>query len=218
MTLRQLVEAGLVDETQLGTDTTVNLAVLLDSDVVSQKYLDDQNLDPDDDDYVLIEDLLLDSFSPFAELVKHGVLRGKDFINKIFDLSALEAIEVMKGEPPSLQPLFEDGELDDIVHVGTVGLDTLLAAIIYDVTLAEYVEEEFVDVFDFDNIDLTVADLETEFAVDIDDAYIVTIPLYSLMALDLDEITLVDLIDEGYLDYGDLTDAAMGPRKGASLS
>ncbi|KPK77232.1 MAG: hypothetical protein AMJ79_03940, partial [Phycisphaerae bacterium SM23_30] len=210
VTLRQLVDAGLVDETKLGTDTTVDLDVLLDSDVVSQKYLDDQNLDPDDDDYVLIEDLLPDSFSPFAEMVKHGILRGKDFINKIFELSVLEAIEVMKGEPPSLRPLFEDGELDDIVHVGTVGLDTLLGSILYDVTLAEYVEEEFVDVFDFDNIDLTVADLETEFAVDIDDAYVGTIPLYSLIALDLDEITLVDLINEGFVDDGDLTDPAMG--------
>ena len=51
-------------------------------------------------------------------------------------------------------PLFEDGELDDLVHVGTVRLNTLLTSILYDVTLAEYVEEEFVDVHDFNDIPL----------------------------------------------------------------
>ncbi|MCP4711616.1 MAG: LEPR-XLL domain-containing protein, partial [Planctomycetes bacterium] len=205
VTLSQLVDALLVDQADLATDTTVNLAVLLDSDVVSEKYIADENLDPDDDDFVLIEDLLLDTYSTFAAMVKAGLLRGEDFINKIFGQVALEAIEVMKGEPLSLQPLFADGQLDHIVHVGSVGVDVLLGSILYDVTLNEYISAGFVDVFDFVNIDLTVADLEAEFTVDIDDSYVTTIPLYSLVALGLPEITLSLLISEGYVTDGNLS-------------
>ncbi|MEJ2698044.1 MAG: OmpA family protein [Desulfuromonadales bacterium] len=222
VTLRQLVNEGLVTDAHLADNATVDLAVLLESDVVSEEYIieqfpshlyespgdDDTEPDPRDSDTIPIEELLVDPYSPFAEMVKRGLLRVTAFTNKVFEQSVLESIMVLNDEM-ELVHLFEDGELDDIVHVGTVGLDTLLTSILYDVTLADYVEEDFVDIFDFDNIDLDVAGLEAEFAVDIDDTYVTTIPLYSLVALDYDEIDLFSLIEEGYLDADDLTDPAL---------
>ena len=208
VTLRQLVDAGLVDAGDLTANGVVDLDVLLESDVVGEQYLADEGLDADGDGYVLIEDFLLDAYVTFAELVNRGLLRRDKFVNKVFEQSVLEAITVLNDEM-ELVSLFADGQLDGIVHLGTVGLDTLLGSILYDVTLAEYVAAEFVDVFDFENIDLTVADLEAEFAVDIDDAYVTTIPLHSLIALDLDAITLVALIDAEYVDAGDLASPAV---------
>ncbi|GAG08096.1 unnamed protein product, partial [marine sediment metagenome] len=227
VTLRQLVDAGLVTDAQLAANATVDLAILLESNVVSEQYIivqfptylsedDDENPDPVDSDTIPIEELLLDTYSPFEEMVLHGLLRGDAFINKVFEQTDLEAITVL-NESMEVVPLFDDGELDDIVHVGTVGLDTLLTSVLYDVTLARYVAADFVDVHDFDNINLDVTSLETEFAVDIDDTYATTVPLYSLIALDYDEITLVDLIEEGYIDGidddtdldTDLTNAAL---------
>jgi len=210
VSLRQLVDGSLVDESDLAADATVDLAVLLESDVVSEQYIADQSLDGDDDGWVAIEDLLLDTHSPFEDMVKHGLLRSDAFINKVYEQSTLEAITVM-NEAMEEVPLFEDGELDELVHVGTVGLDTLLGSILYDVTLAEYVEQEFVDVYDFDNVELTIAELETRFSgLDVSDDYTDTIPLYSLVALDYDQVSLAGLVEEGFLGEGDLVDVSMG--------
>jgi len=205
VTLLQMFDAGLVDADDLVDDTLVPLNDVLRSDAVGEKYIADAGLDDDGDGYIPIDDFLLDPHVGFSEAVQRGLLRGDRFVNKVFELDVLEALEQMTGDPPSLQPVFEDGQLDAIVHVGAVGLDTLLASPLYDVTLAQYVEEEFVDVHDFENIDLDVATLEAAaFAVDIDDSYVETVPLHSLIALDYDEITLPDLINEGYVGEANL--------------
>jgi len=204
VTLLAMFDAGLIDAEDLIEDTLVPLDDVLRSDAVGEKYIADAHLDDDGDGHIPIDDFLLDPHVGFAEAVDRGLLQGDRFVNKVFDLEVLEGLEHMAGDPPTLQPRFEDGQLDRIVHVGTVGLDTLLASPLYDVTLAEYVAEEFVDVHDFQNIDLDVAALEAEFGVDIDDSYVATVPLHSLIALDYDEITLWDLINEGYVGEGDL--------------
>ena len=208
VTLRALLDEGLVSPANLTPDATVPLAELLESNVVGHQYIQDHNLNSVNRDYVLIETLLADSHITFAELVRRGVLRSERFLNKVFEQSDLEAIMVLNAEGETV-PLFEDGELDSLVHVGTVPLTTLLTSILYDVTLAEYVEEEFVDIHDFTDVPLTVADIEAEFGIDINDAVGPTIPLYSLVALDIPNATLVDLIEEGFVDKDDLTDPAM---------
>ncbi|MCP3933848.1 MAG: hypothetical protein GY708_00595, partial [Actinomycetia bacterium] len=183
-------------------DSTVPLDKLLASDVVNDQYIEDAVLDPDADNYVLIADLLSDIHVTFEELVTGGLLRASAFVNKVYELSDLEALEVES------EPRFEDGQLDRLVSVGTVGLDTLLASPLYDVTLEQYIAAEFVDVFDFENVDLDVTTLNTDFGFSHID-YPVTIPLRTLVALDFDalvltEITLLDLLDAGYIDEGDL--------------
>src|SRR3990172_3214216 len=95
-------------------------------------------------------------------------------------------------------PVFENGQFDGIVHLGNVGIDTLLNSILYDVTLYDFVQHEFVDIFDFDNIDLTEAEItgsglsavvlnaiETAFSIDFEDAIDDTIGLYSLVAMNI---------------------------------
>ena len=223
VSLRQLVDAGLVSESHLADNTDIDYGILMESDAVSMAYIlanyaaylyesetdDDTEPDPRNSDLIPIEDLLLDTHSPFVEMVLHGLLRGERFINKVYEQTDLEAITVLDVDSGDMVPLFEDGELDDIVHVGTVDLETLLDSLLYDITLAEYVEEEFVDLYDFDNVNLDVEPIETEYSVDLDDAtYPVNIPLYSLIALDLTGITLVGLIEDGFVDQGDLTAAA----------
>ena len=195
VTLRELVSAGLVDQTDLTAGATVPLGELLESDVVGQKYLNDEDLA--EGGYVSIEDLLADSHAGFIEMVNRGLLPAANFVNKVFEQSDLEAI-IFEGDH-----LFEDGELDNIVHVGTVSIDTLLTSILYDVTLAQYAEEGFVGLHDFTNIFLTVSEINATFGVALGGS---EIQLYSLVALDLDDVTLVDLIDEGFVDRWDLKD------------
>ncbi|MCK4837573.1 MAG: hypothetical protein KAS94_02165 [Desulfobulbaceae bacterium] len=222
VSLRQLVEAGLVTESHLADNTDVDYGILMESDVVCMAYIlehyvaylyesdtdDDTEPDPRNSDLIPIEDLLLDTHSPFVEMVLHGLLRGDRFINKVYEQTDLEAITVLDVDSGEMVQLFEDGELDDIVYVGSVDVDTLLDSLLYDVTLVEYVEEEFVDLYDFDNFNLDVEPIETEYSVDLDDAtYPANIPLYSLIALDLTDITLIDLIEDGFVDEDDLTDA-----------
>ena len=216
--LSQLIGAGLVDAGDLQSNILLSLEDVLDSDAVGKKYIADE--DPawvvdanddgrDDDGVVPITGFLADANVTFEEAVTRGLLRSNRFVNKVFQLDTLEALEhvVSVGEPPvpTTVPRFEEGELDRFVHVGTVGLDTLLSSILYDVTLSEYIEEEFVDIHDFDDAtELDVAAVEAEFGVDVDDTYAVTIPLDTLVALDYTGVTLLTLIDAGFVDETDL--------------
>ena len=152
VTLLALVDAGLVDETDLTANSRLPLDELLESDVVGRKYINDNSL-ADADGIILIEDLLSDSHLTFASLVNSAVLIREDFRNRIFEQSALEATL------HSSVPVFDEGQFDGIVHLGTVGVDILLNSILFGVTLYDFVQHEFVDIFDFDNIVLTVADV-----------------------------------------------------------
>ena len=218
VSLSQLIGAGLVDAGDLQSDILLPLEDVLDSNAVGKQYIADA--DPawvvdsnddgrDDDGVVPIIGFLADANVTFEDAVTSGLLRGTRFVNKVFQLDTLEALEyeVPLGEPPvpTTVPRFEDGELDRLVHVGTVGLDTLLSSILYDVTLSEYIEEGFVDIHDFDDAtELDVAAVEAEFGVDVDDSYVTTVPLDTLIALDYTGVTLLTLIAEGFVDETDL--------------
>ncbi len=202
ITLKAMVQAGLVDASALITDSTVSLEDLCDSDAVAKRYIDDEGL-ADSDGYILIEDLLADSYLTFEDLVTSTVLRPQDFVNKVFDLEDLEAATI-EGEP-----LFEANQLDGIVHVGTVALSTLLDSILFDKTLYDYVQQEFVDLYDFDNIDINVSEVESAIpGLDLGLAE-ATVKLYSLIAMDEIGVNLLNLIYLGFVDRDDLTDPDM---------
>jgi len=202
ITLKALVQAGLVNEASLIPNSTVSLDKLLESDVVGQTYIDSEGL-ADSNGYILIEDLLSDSHLSFEKLVTSTLLRPEDFINKVFNLTDLESAQI-NGEP-----LFEEGQLDDMVHVGTVPLSTLLDSILFDKTLYDYVQQEFVNLFDFNNIDINVSEVETTFGVNVDDSLGETVGLYSLIASGTSGVNLLNLIHMGFVGRDDLKNPDM---------
>ena len=117
-------------------------------------------------DLVSIEALVADSHVTLRSLVEGGLLTIDDFENHVFEQAGLEA-----------EPLFVDGQFDDIVHVGTVAIGDLLGSILFDRTLDEYAGAGFIDRFDFDNIALDVSAIEAAFTVDVDDGFGVSVTL-----------------------------------------
>ena len=95
----------------------------------------------------------------FEAMVAAGLFQAEDFIDKEWDVEAVETILDEDGDEEG-ELLFEDVDFDEIVDLGDVTVGTITDSILYTVTLGDLVDEGFLAAEDFTNLTFDTADLE----------------------------------------------------------